>query len=173
MPQLDITTFSSQIFWLVVCFSILCVMMATVVVPRISRALTFRYHHIQQDLAYIRDLEQEMSSLQKERETLLKEARHEIAQMLRQSVEETTQLKQEKLNQFESDLAHQLKHHQKCLEDDKKTILAQTDDIILNFVQEISLKLLDKSCSVHEIEPYISASSQKQWEDEKQERVRL
>ena len=42
MPQLEISTFPSQIFWLVVSFLILYIIMAKVIVPRISSVIKNR-----------------------------------------------------------------------------------------------------------------------------------
>ena len=51
MPQLDITTFSTQIFWLVITFGALFLIMWRVTVPRISDALEARQKRIDDNLA--------------------------------------------------------------------------------------------------------------------------
>lgn len=50
MPQFDITTFPSQIFWLVVSFAVLYAIMATLVLPRIGSTVEARERKIQADL---------------------------------------------------------------------------------------------------------------------------
>jgi len=50
MPQLDITTFSTQIFWLVITFGALFLIMWRVTVPRISDALEARQKRIDDNL---------------------------------------------------------------------------------------------------------------------------
>ncbi len=50
MPQLDPTSFSSQLFWLVVVFAFLYVFMAKAIVPRIRNVLGKRQHQIRHDL---------------------------------------------------------------------------------------------------------------------------
>lgn len=51
MPQFDIATFPSQIFWLLVSFAILYVLMSRLVLPRISSTIEARETKIQGDLA--------------------------------------------------------------------------------------------------------------------------
>ena len=56
MPQLDVTTFSSQIFWLVVSFVALFLIMLRVRVPKISDALEARQKRIDDNLARAQEL---------------------------------------------------------------------------------------------------------------------
>jgi len=51
MPQLDITTYSTQIFWLVMTFGALFLVMWRIAVPRISDALEARQKRIDDNLA--------------------------------------------------------------------------------------------------------------------------
>jgi F-type H+-transporting ATPase subunit b len=50
MPQFDVTTFPSQIFWLVVSFALLYLLMSRLVLPRISKTIEARETKIQGDL---------------------------------------------------------------------------------------------------------------------------
>ena len=50
MPQFDVNTFPSQIFWLIVSFIILYVLMSQIVLPRIGRTIEAREAKIQSDL---------------------------------------------------------------------------------------------------------------------------
>jgi len=51
MPQFDITTFPSQVFWLVVSFGLLYLLMSRLVLPRIGNTIEAREGKIQGDLA--------------------------------------------------------------------------------------------------------------------------
>ena len=59
MPQLDVTTFSSQIFWLFVCFSVLYYLLSRKALPRISEALEARQGRIAADLDQAQRLRRE------------------------------------------------------------------------------------------------------------------
>jgi F-type H+-transporting ATPase subunit b len=50
MPQLDISTFSTQIVWLIITFSALFLIMWRIAVPRISDALEQRQKHMDDNL---------------------------------------------------------------------------------------------------------------------------
>jgi len=50
VPQLDVSTFSSQIFWLIICFSILYYLLSRRALPRVSEILEARQDRIAADL---------------------------------------------------------------------------------------------------------------------------
>jgi F-type H+-transporting ATPase subunit b len=50
MPQLDVSTFPSQIFWLIICFSVLYYLLSRRALPRISETLEARQDRIAADL---------------------------------------------------------------------------------------------------------------------------
>ncbi|MDX2073397.1 MAG: hypothetical protein SFX19_03415 [Alphaproteobacteria bacterium] len=49
MPQLDPTWFASQLFWLAVCFTLLYVLLARVILPPLGRTIMRRSHTISSD----------------------------------------------------------------------------------------------------------------------------
>ena len=77
MPQVDVTTFSSQIFWLVVTFIALFLIMWRVSVPKISDALEARQKRIDDNLARAQELKKEAGAALDAYETSLADARSE------------------------------------------------------------------------------------------------
>jgi len=77
MPQLDITTFSSQIFWLVITFIAMFLIMWRVSVPRISDALEARQKRIDDHLGRAEELKKEAEAALQAYESALAEARGE------------------------------------------------------------------------------------------------
>jgi F-type H+-transporting ATPase subunit b len=51
VPQLDVTTFVPQLFWLAVTFTALLLLMTLVALPRVGKALDARRQRIDEDLA--------------------------------------------------------------------------------------------------------------------------
>lgn len=77
MPQLDVTTFSSQIFWLVVTFIALFLIMWRVSVPKIADALEARQKRIDDNLARAEELKKEAEAAMEAYEASLADARSE------------------------------------------------------------------------------------------------
>ena len=59
MPQLDISTFAPQIFWLVVSFAVLYALMSRIALPRLAAILEMRAGRIAGDLSEARRLKAE------------------------------------------------------------------------------------------------------------------
>jgi len=75
MPQLDISTFSTQIVWLVITFSALFLIMWRVAVPRISDALEQRQKRMDDNLNKAAEFKKEAEAAIKTYEKSLAEAR--------------------------------------------------------------------------------------------------
>ena len=87
LPQLDIQTYPSQIFWLVVTFIVLYVLVLKVAVPRISEVLGEREERIADDLDKAETLKKEAEQVRAEYEKALTEARDKAHSATREAQE--------------------------------------------------------------------------------------
>ena len=76
LPQLDIQTYPSQIFWLIITFIVLYFLVAKIAVPRISEVLGEREERIADDLDKAETLKKEAEQVRAEYEKALTEARN-------------------------------------------------------------------------------------------------
>ena len=77
MPQLDFSTFSNQIFWLVVTLFVIYFILSRVALPRIGEALADRAGTISNDLAEAEELKQRAVEAEQVYEKSLADARAE------------------------------------------------------------------------------------------------
>lgn len=75
LPQLDVSTFPTQIFWLAVTFLILYILVSKVAAPRIGEVLEERHARITNDLEKAEKLKEEIEGVKNEYENALAEAR--------------------------------------------------------------------------------------------------
>ncbi|MBM3502868.1 MAG: F0F1 ATP synthase subunit B' [Alphaproteobacteria bacterium] len=75
MPQLDITTFTAQIFWLVVTFVVLYLVLARRLLPRIGEVIESRAKRIAEDIEQAEKLKAESEAAIKTYEAALAGAR--------------------------------------------------------------------------------------------------
>jgi F-type H+-transporting ATPase subunit b len=75
LPQLDIQTYPSQIFWLIITFIVLYFLVSKIAVPRISEVLGEREERIADDLDKAETLKKEAEAVRAEYEKALTEAR--------------------------------------------------------------------------------------------------
>ena len=88
LPQLDIETYASQIFWLIVTFLVLYFLVAKIAMPRIAEVLEGRQEKIEDDLDKAETLRKEAYLVRVEYEKALSSAREEAHEATRRAQEE-------------------------------------------------------------------------------------
>lgn len=82
MPQLDVTTFPNQIFWLLVTLAVIYFILSRVALPRIGGVLAARKSAITADLAAAEELKQKALDAEKAYNDALAKARTEAARIV-------------------------------------------------------------------------------------------
>jgi F-type H+-transporting ATPase subunit b len=90
MPQLDVSTFPSQIFWLVVTFAALYVLMAKLAIPRIEAAVEGRRIRIEGDLDRAGRMKTEAEAVIAAYEKALADARHQAQLTMKETTDRLT-----------------------------------------------------------------------------------
>ena len=90
LPQLDITTWPSQLFWLVIIFSAGYLVMAKIVTPRIGAVLEERRQTVDGDLEKARAASGDAAKVRADYESDLEKARIEAAEFAKQATMEAT-----------------------------------------------------------------------------------
>jgi F-type H+-transporting ATPase subunit b len=82
LPQLDVSTYPGQIFWLAVTFAILYFYFSRKALPEISGVIENRHEHIQSNLHTAEKLRKEADEAQAHYEALLEHARTESSKLM-------------------------------------------------------------------------------------------
>ena len=90
LPQLDISTWPSQLFWLVVLFTAGYILMAKFVTPRIGSVLEERRAKLDEDLGKARSASEDAARIRAEYETSLNATRTAAAETTKQAAAEAT-----------------------------------------------------------------------------------
>lgn len=85
MPQLDATSFPSQLFWLMVSFVLLYVVLARFLLPRVQAVMAARAHTMESDIAQAEHLQSEAARASEQYEKGLAEARMKSQALLAQT----------------------------------------------------------------------------------------
>lgn len=141
MPQLDISTYSSQVFWLVVCFGILCVFMATIIAPRIGLSLHQRANALKENTIAAKKLLEEAETLHEKSIHQLSQARQDAAQQLHQAMHDLTLYRTEKIREFDLKLQTELSELSKSLSQQKQEILNTSQDLVAHLVETVFHKI--------------------------------
>jgi len=90
LPQMDVATFPSQLFWLVLTFGFLFVVLWRVVMPRLGSALELRSSQIASDIAAAESARAEAAAALTAYETSLAEARSRAVKMAGENRKDVT-----------------------------------------------------------------------------------
>ena len=88
LPQLDLATYPSQVFWLVISFVVLYFLVAKLAMPRIAEVLEERQERIEDDLDKAETLKKEAYQVRIEYEKALSAAREKAQDATRHAQEE-------------------------------------------------------------------------------------
>ena len=92
MPQLEITTYPSQIFWLVVSFLTLYLIMSRIIIPRISSVIKNRESQIKNNIHISEQLYKDTEIINDELEKVRKDTETEAKEIIN-NLKETTNKK--------------------------------------------------------------------------------
>jgi F-type H+-transporting ATPase subunit b len=88
LPQLDTTTFASQIFWLAISFVVLYWIMSKIAAPRIAEVLEERHKRIADDIDTAERLRDEAETVRGEYEKAVADARSKARDLVRETQED-------------------------------------------------------------------------------------
>jgi F-type H+-transporting ATPase subunit b len=108
MPQLDMSTFASQLFWLAIIFVALYIVMKSVALPQVGRAIEARRKHREDDLGQAARMKAEAEAVLAAYEMTLSSARAEAQATLRETSERITAEATERQRQLAATLAQQV-----------------------------------------------------------------
>lgn len=129
LPQLDFTTYPSQIFWLFTAFVILYLFFSKKTLPEISSTLEGRRQHVQSDLDNASRLKQEAEDVQTAYEEGLAKARAKASEQFKNTDDKIKSNASKSLDAFKARAEQALEEAEKQLEKTKKDAIADMHDI--------------------------------------------
>lgn len=129
LPQLDTSTYASQLFWLVLTFVALYMFFARVALPKIGSVIEERRDKIADDLDKASELQKKTEEAISQYEAALAAAKtkaHGIAQEMRDQLNEETARQREEL---EAELDARLKVADERIRETKETALANVREV--------------------------------------------
>ena len=88
MPQFDYTTYASQIFWFIICFSILYLTVYFVIIPRLSHIINTRASIISSNTSIAEELQQKITEISQKSQQLRTQAQTSYHTQINQAIKE-------------------------------------------------------------------------------------
>ena len=142
MPQFDATTFPTQLFWLALCFTVLCIVMVRIALPRVANVLDARRSHIDHDLQGAETLKAEAEQTLAAYEKTMAEARAEAQNLLRKAAEEMAAQSSAHQAELAKKLADQTKAAETNIEAAKTRALADIRTVAAEAARAATARLI-------------------------------
>ena len=144
MPQLEITTYPSQIFWLVVSFLILYLIMSRIIIPRISSVIKSRESEIKNNIHISEQMYKDTEIINNEYEETKKNIENEARGIINHLKETTSKKINNSTELLKKRLEQKLEKNEQEIINNKKKVLKEIKKISLNLSEEILKKLSNK-----------------------------
>ena len=129
LPQLDIATWPSQLFWLVVLFGAGYLVMAKIVTPRIGAVLEERRQTVNGDLEKARNASAEAAKIRADYESDLENARSEAAEYAKQAAAEAAKKADDADAKIAQKLTNKVAKAEAKLAEAKTSAMANLNDV--------------------------------------------
>jgi F-type H+-transporting ATPase subunit b len=144
MPQLDLATFPSQVFWLFVTFAVLYLLMAKLITPRIERIVTARQSRVDSDLERASRLQSEAETVMAAYEKALAEARMQAQATIKLTLDRLNAVAAERQSQAGAQIARRLEEAERRIAAEKNQALASLPQIAAEVAQSAVARLAGK-----------------------------
>ena len=142
MPQFDITTYGSQIFWLALSFGTLFLTLNIVIIPRFKETLLKRQGLVDSDKAKAMELHARQQEQQNHRLHRLELAKDQARDLINQTVLEMDEFEDKCIQQIHEQTNQQLKDFETALEQEKKSLEKEIENLVQRSIDQLLPKLL-------------------------------
>ncbi|TVQ39437.1 MAG: F0F1 ATP synthase subunit B' [Geminicoccaceae bacterium] len=160
MPQLDGSTFPSQVLWLVVAFGVLTWLMATRGVPRVADILETRQDRIAADLDRAQALRTEAEKAMQEQQAMIADAQARARTALLVAQEKSAAEAARRERELEESLQHQLKEAEARIQAARTQALSELEAVATEVSRAASGHLLGLDISAEEAAQAVASARQ-------------
>ena len=161
LPQLDFSTYTSQIFWMFVAFIILYVFFAKKTLPEISGTVENRREKVEGDLDSAQELKEKAEQVQGEYEDALKEAREKASKLFTKAEDDIKADSNAKLEAFKDRSNKLTQSTEKKLNKAKEAALDDTQSVAAEIATIAAKKILGVSTDLKKAETLVKNINKK------------
>lgn len=134
MPQLDVSTYSSQLFWLGICFTIFNLAMSFWLMPRLQKSLKLRKEYVKKNNIDTKDILFEVDKIKQEIDHQLALARQSSREAIQKGIQELEEKQKETICKQDQILQERFVSYEKKINEQvdliREEISPSTDDYV-------------------------------------------
>jgi F-type H+-transporting ATPase subunit b len=158
MPQFDPSTFSSQVFWLVITFIALYWVVAKIAIPRIGEVLDQRARVIQEDLDRALALKAETDQAIQAYERAMAAAREQAGDHMRSVTNEAKATAEARMGELAAQVTKQVTEAEARIVQAKNEALASLRGIAAETAKDVVAKLANLSPSAGDVDAAVATA---------------
>jgi len=159
MPQLDVSSYASQLFWLLLTFVPLYLIIARRAIPRITEVLEARQSKISDDLKKAAARKEEAETVHAEYEALKAESHAKAQAMLKQAQDEMAVEAARRNATLSETLASQNREAERRILTAKDDALANLDSVVAEVIASATNKLIGEEPAGDEVQRALQSVS--------------
>jgi len=152
MPQLDVTTYASQILWLIITFSILYYLLKTKALPRVADILEARQERISNDLDKAATLRAEAEAAAQEYAEVVAEAQRKASEAIKATRDAVSADISARTTALDKELGNKIAEAERAIAAARAKALAELDDVAVEAAQAATRQLAGIAVSTAEAE---------------------
>lgn len=152
MPQLDSSTYASQILWLILTFSLLYYLLKTKALPRVADILEARQERISNDLDKAANLRAEAESAAEEYAKVVADAQAKASEAIKATRDKVTADIAERGAALDKKLAEKIANAEAAIDAARQSALAELDTVAVSAAQAATQQLIGVEVSAAEAE---------------------
>jgi len=145
MPQLDVSTYATQVFWLAITFTTLFIIMWKVAIPKIINVLEARQDKIDSQLNRAETLKKEAEAAMAAYEASLTEARTKAAATVTEAAAKIAELTHDSETELAQRLNKKLSDSEKAIDKAKNDALKDMRTVAVEVAQSATEKLIGET----------------------------
>jgi F-type H+-transporting ATPase subunit b len=160
MPQLDPSTFGTQLFWLFVAFTVLFLIVWKIALPRITDVREVRQNRIDDDLDKASTMKEEAESVLEAYEQALAAATSEAQDLQRQAAAELAEERTRRHDELARTLSERASEAESRINAERQRAVENIRDATLGVVQDAAERLIGSPVSESDADAAIRAALQ-------------
>ncbi len=142
MPQLDVSTFPSQIFWLIVCFAVLYFLMAKLALPKIEAIVEERRRRVEGDLEKAGQMKAEAEAVIAAYEKALADARHQAQLTMKETSDRLAAIAAERQREANAVIAEKTTAAERSIAAAKAAAMANLRGLAVDVARAAATRLI-------------------------------
>jgi len=141
MPQLEVSTFVPQLFWLAITFVILYLLMKGIGLPRVGSAIEARRRQVDDDLARAAQLKSEAEAVLAAHQETLAKARADAQAAVKETTDRMAAEAAERQRQLSESLARQIAEAERQIAAAKERALSEMPTVVAEVARSVTEKV--------------------------------